>query len=242
MVLVNLAKTKSIAHQIDLTSGDLDEVIQLYRQALNLRPFGHPDRSATLLQLAQTLLFRYEKEGHNEADADEINDLMIKPQPFPDDTHERRAADLLLETLERCRVVNSGSLAELNQLVWKLEQSAMMPPEGYFDIPQRLINLSAALWRRYNQHSEPGDLDRLLDLNKRTLQLLPGRHPDRLPVLRTLGSVLLKLFETRGDHDYLKQLISPSENALQLIPEGHPERPYWVTSELRPHHALLMHT
>ncbi|KAF8551788.1 hypothetical protein OG21DRAFT_1498872 [Imleria badia] len=232
VVLVNLAKTKFIGHQIDPASGKLDESIQLYRQALDLRPPGHPDRSVTLLQLAQTLLFRYEKEGYNESDADDIKDLMTKPQPFPDDTHERRAADLMLETLERCRVVNSGSLPELNQLIRKLEQSMMVPPDGYFDIPQRLINLSTALWRHYTKHGEPGssDLDRLLDINKQALQLLPGRHPDRISVLTILGAVLRRLFEIRGDLSYLQQLIAPSEEALQLVPEGHPERSYWVTN------------
>lgn len=241
VVLVNLAKARFISSQIDPTSANLDEPIQLYQQALDLRSSGHPDRPATLLQLAQALLFRYEKQGCNESDADEINKLMTNPQDFTEDSHEYRAADLVLETLERCRVVNSGNSDKLDNLIRKLEDSVKVPPNGYFDIPQRLINLSTALWRRYKQRGKLDDLDHLLEINKQTLQLLPGRHPDRLPVLRTVGVILWRLFEIRGDLSYLKQLISPSEEALQLIPEGYPERPYWVNSELLRHNFVDAH-
>jgi tetratricopeptide (TPR) repeat protein len=241
VVLVNLAKAKFLSSQIDLTSTNLDESIPLYQQALDLRPSGHPDRPATLLQLAQALLFRYEKQGCNESDADEIKKLMTNPQDFTEDSHECRAADLVLETLERCRVVNSGNSDKLENLIRKLEDSVKVPPNDYFDIPQRFINLSTALWRRYKKHGKLDDLDHLLGINKQALQLLPGRHPDRLPVLRIVGVILWRLFEIHGDLSYLEQLISPSVEALQLIPEGYPERPYWVGSELLHHNFVDAH-
>ncbi|KAI6104037.1 hypothetical protein EDD16DRAFT_1638819 [Pisolithus croceorrhizus] len=230
VVLVNFAKANFISYRTDPTSANLDELIGLYRQALDQRCPGHSDRPATLLQLAQILLFHYEKQGCDESVADEIYQLMSEFWDFPRDSHERRAADLVLETLERCRVVSTGSLAELDELVQKLEYSAMAPPHGYFDIPQRLINLNNTLWRRYEKRGERCDLDRSLEINKHALGLLPARAPDRLPVLRTLGAPLWRLFEIYGDISYLRELIALNEEALQLIPEGHPERSYWVTN------------
>lgn len=150
---------------------------------------------------------------------------------FSEDTHERRAADLVLDTLERYRVVHSGGLTELDELVQKLKQNAKVSLEGYFDKPQRLINLSAILWERYRKRSDLSDLDELLEVNEQALQLLPSRHPDRLPCLRTLRAVFRKLFEIRADHSYLVKLCPLSDEALQLIPDGHPERSQWVTSE-----------
>jgi hypothetical protein len=179
VVLVNLAKAKFISYQLDPTSANFDESIQFCREALDLRHPGHPDRPATLLQLAQTLLFRYEKQGCNEPIADEIDALMTEPQDFSEDSHERRAADLVLETLRRCRVVNSGSLAELDKLVGELKHSAMVPPDGYFDRPQRLINLSTTLWKRYEKRGELSDLERLIAMAKEALQLIPEGHPER---------------------------------------------------------------
>ncbi|KAI6105169.1 hypothetical protein EV401DRAFT_1873870, partial [Pisolithus croceorrhizus] len=231
VVLVNFAKAKLTEYRTDPTSAALDELIRLYRQALDRRGPGHPDRPATLLQLAQTLLFHYEKQGDDESVASEIHELMSEFQDFSRDSHERRAADLVLETLERCRIVNSGSLAELDELIEKLERSAAVPPHGYFDIPQRLINLSITRWRRYEKGGKRWDLDRSLETNKQVLELFSARGPDRHSDIRTLGSPLRKLFEICGDLSYLRELIAFSEEASQLIPEGHPEHPYWVTSE-----------
>ncbi|KAI6039499.1 hypothetical protein EDC04DRAFT_2684780 [Pisolithus marmoratus] len=239
VVLVNLARAKFINHRTDPTTTNLDESISLYREALDLRPAGHLDRPATLLQLAQTLLFRYENQGCDESVADEINKLMIESQDCSEDTHERRAADLVLETLERCRVVNSGSLAELSELVLRLEHSAMVPPDRYFDRPQRLINLSTTLWRRHEKHGELGDLDRALEINKQALRSLPPLDPDRLSGLRTLSDALRKSVEIHRDFSYLREVNMLHEEALQLIPEGHPAWPYWVTNS-RSHRGEML--
>ena len=241
MVLVNLGQAKFVRHRIDPKSTDFDELILLYRDALALRRPGHPDRPATLLQLAQTLLYRYEKEGCDESVADEIRELMTEPQTFPENSHECRAADLVLDTLKRCRVVNSGSLSELEELVQRLKRSAAMPPDGYFDRPQRLINLGIALWRRYEEHGELSDLEHSLEKSEQALELLQGRHLDRLPGLRTLAAVLWGLFQIRGDFNYLMKLGALTKEALQLTPKGHPERTYWVIGELLSNTNLLVH-
>ena len=235
VVLVNLGQAKFVRHRIDPKSTDFDELILLYRDALELRRPGHPDRPATLLQLAQTLLYRYEKEGCDESVADEIRELMTEPQTFSENSHECRAADLILDTLERCRVVNSGSVAELEELVQRLKRSAAMPPDGYFDRPQRLINLGIALWKRYGELGELSDLEHSSEKCEQALQLLPSRHPDRFLALRTLTAILWELFQTHGNVSHLKKLSTLCEEALQLIPGRHPKRVYCDASELLQH-------
>ncbi|KAI6097046.1 hypothetical protein F5141DRAFT_1150704 [Pisolithus sp. B1] len=115
----------------------------------------------------------------------------------------------------------------------------MVPPDGYFDRPQRLINLSTTLWRRYEGRGELSDLDRSLDINKQVLQLLQCRHPDRLSSLRILNVALWKLYEIRGDLSYLRELIGLKKEALQFIPDGHPERLYWISDSKSRHVETL---
>ncbi|KAF8119610.1 hypothetical protein EV363DRAFT_1196714 [Boletus edulis] len=229
VVLVNLAKAKCITCHVDPTNADLDTVILLCQEALNLRRPGHPDRPATLLQFAQSLLFRYEKQGHTQSVADKINELMSEIRDLPEDTHERRAADLVLDTLRRCRVVNSGSLAELDTLVQKLKDDVQAHPDDYFDKPQRLVNLSTTLWRRYERHGILGDLDHLSVICEQGLRLLPTHHPDRLLCLRTFSVILWQLFVIRRDVGDLGKLIALSKDALKLTPEGHPDHSYWAS-------------
>ena len=227
VVLANLARAKFISHKIDPTSANLDDVIQFYGQALRLRLPGHLDRPATLLQLAQTLLFRYEEQGSSKSVADEIKTLMAELQGFPADSHELRALELVRISLKRCEVTKSGSLAELNELVWELEHDAEVPPDNYFDRPQRMMNLGIALRGRYEKNGQITDLDKSLEITKRALHLLPARHPDKLFGVRTLGAVLWTLCEIRGDLSYLRNLIDLSEEVLELLPEGHSARSYW---------------
>ncbi|KAG6371696.1 hypothetical protein JVT61DRAFT_9037 [Boletus reticuloceps] len=226
VVLVNLANVKFIRYQIDPTGSDLNALSLLYDEALKLRRPGHPDRPATLLLLAQTLLFCYEKQGHTQSAADKINELMSEFRDLPEDTPERRAADLMLDTLKRCRVVNSGSLAELDKLIQQLNDNAKAHLDGYFDKPQRLINLGTTLWRRYEQRGERSDLDESLAMNEQALQLLPK----------------WRLFEINEELRHLGKVIALGEEALQLISEGHPERPYWVASSKRHLAETLEHS
>ncbi|KAN0087968.1 hypothetical protein V8E55_006589 [Tylopilus felleus] len=226
VVLVNLGKAKFVRLRIDLKSTDFNELILLYRNALTFRPPGHLDRPVTLLQIAQILLFRYEQQGCNESVANKIRELVTEPQTFSENSHEYRAADLILDTLERCRVVNSGSASELGELVQRLKRSAAMPPDGYFDRPQRLINLGITLWRRYEEHRDHRDLEHSSEKSEQALQLLPSRHPDRFLALRTLTAISWELFQIRGNVSHLEKLSALCEEALQLIPGRHHKRIY----------------
>ena len=235
VVLVNLGKAKFVRLRIDLKSTDFNELILLYRNALTFRPPGHLDRPVTLLQIAQILLFRYEQQGCNESVANKIRELVTEPQTFSENSHEYRAADLILDTLERCRVVNSGSASELGELVQRLKRSVAMPPDGYFDRPQRLINLGITLWRRYEEHRDHRDLEHSSEKSEQALQLLPSRHPDRFLALRTLTAISWELFQIRGNVSHLEKLSALCEEALQLIPGRHHKRIYCDASELLQH-------
>ena len=53
-----------------------------------------------------------------------------------------------------------------------------MPPDDYFDGPQRLINLAIVLYRRDEEHRELSDLEHSLEKSEQALQLLPPScHP-----------------------------------------------------------------
>ncbi|KAI6011051.1 hypothetical protein PISMIDRAFT_15646 [Pisolithus microcarpus 441] len=102
VALTNLAKAKFMSYRADPTGADPDESIRLYQEAHNLHRPDHPDGSTTVLRLAQLFLFRYEEQGCNEPVAREIEKLLTPSHDLPEDSHECRAADLVLETLRRC--------------------------------------------------------------------------------------------------------------------------------------------
>ena len=183
-VLVNFAKAKFISYQIDPTNADLDNLISLYRQALELHPPGHPGRPATLLQLAQALLFHYEKQRYNKSItdveessiADEIESLMAEVSKICHrDSFESRAAGLVLQTLKRYQVLVRAELVQVGEL----ERSVEMPPLWHFDRLYRMINLSVALHKLFEL---TGDLDRLeksISVIEEAVQLISDGHTRR---------------------------------------------------------------
>ncbi|KAF8417895.1 hypothetical protein L210DRAFT_3427665, partial [Boletus edulis BED1] len=182
VVLVNLAKAKFLGYQIDPTSSDLNALSLLYDEALDLRRPGHPDRPATLLLLAQTLLFCYEKQGHTQSVADKINELMSEFRDLPEDTPERRAADLRLinlgTTLWR-RYEQRGGRSDLDESLAMNEQALQLLPSRAPDRLPCLKTLNAVEWRLFEISEELSHLGKVIALGEEALQLISEGHPER---------------------------------------------------------------
>jgi hypothetical protein len=73
--LFNLATAKFVSCQADGRHLDLDIPINLFQDALDLRPTDHPDRAITQLHLAIALLSRFAKRG-SQTDADAAKELL----------------------------------------------------------------------------------------------------------------------------------------------------------------------
>ena len=145
--------------QIDRGTPKLSISVSYYREALELRHVGHPDRPVTMLHLAEVLLYQYGKLGFEEIPG-EVTKLTSGVQDSClADSYERRAADLALQTYALYRAIGSGSLADIDMMIPALRQAAQDILRGYFDELQRLTNLVLALWIRYRFLGDLRDLD-----------------------------------------------------------------------------------
>jgi tetratricopeptide (TPR) repeat protein len=157
--------------RIDRGPTELSTCISYYREALELRLVGHPDRPATLLHLAEVLLYRYGKLGLEEFPGEIMEFASEVRGRCSMDSHERRAADLALQTYALYRAILSGSLADIDKLIPTLRQAIEDIPHDYFDKPQRLSNLSLALRIRYEFYDDVGDLDESIATHEEALRL-----------------------------------------------------------------------
>lgn len=216
-VLRNLATAKFLDCQISGTYASLDATISLYREALDLCHVGDPDRPGTLLYLAHALVYRHDKQGYEESVTAEVEKLMAEVRDACSlDSHEHRAAELVLQTCARCGVMNSSSPVGLYELISDLDLAAQAPPSDYFDRPQRMHNLALALLRRFELLGELGDLKRSIVGHEEAIRLAPASHPDRPVMLSRLGVSLLRRYLTD-----LERSISTSETTLQWSPQSH---------------------
>ena len=217
-VMRNLAMAYLLDYQINSTYGNLDKTISLHREALDWCSFGHSDRPATLVYLAQALVYRYDKQGCDESVGSEIKKLVAEVRNVCSvDSHEYRAAGLVLQTCTRCRVENNINSADLDELISELDLAAQAPPSDSFDRPQRLYNLGIILLKQYELRGDISDLDKSIAIHEEAIGLTPVGHPDRTGIITSLCVSLAKRFERARNLPDLKA-------ALQWVPQVNVDR------------------
>jgi len=181
--------------QIDRGTAKLSTSISYYREALELRHAGHPDRPATLLHLVAVLLYQYGKLGFEEIPGEIVELASEALASCSADSHEHQAAGLTLQTYTLYRAIGSGSLADIDSLIPTLRQATQDIHQDYFHNLQRLTNLALALWIRYEFSGDLRDLDESIATHEAVMRFacFTLNSPDHTQLLNeranaTLGS------------------------------------------------------
>ncbi|KAF9232419.1 TPR-like protein [Melanogaster broomeanus] len=214
--LHNLANALSRRFEQRGDGKDLDEAIQHHRTALQLRPEGHPDCSASLINLAN----QGDGKDLDEAIQHHITALQLMPEGDP-----LCSASLnnLATALSR-QFEQQGDGKDLDKAIQHHRTALQLLPEGHPDCSASLNNLATALSTRFEQQGDGKDLDEAIQHHRTALQLRPEGHPDHSASLNNLATALSTRFEQQGDGKDLEEAIQHHRTALQLRPEGHPLR------------------
>jgi tetratricopeptide (TPR) repeat protein len=202
----------------------LADAIDLHREALSLRPAGHPSRPNSLGNLANAFLTQYVHTGdvkkleeaidlHREA-------LTLRPRGHPD-----RASSLcdLAEAL-RMRYEQTGDAEELSATTDLHQEALSLRPEGHPKRASSFCNFANALVVQYRQAGDVEKLTKATSLLREAVLLCPPGHPDRSLLVNNLASVLMVHYEQSGNTEDLTEVISLSRETLAMYSEGHPER------------------
>ncbi|KAG1848472.1 CHAT domain-containing protein [Suillus subluteus] len=203
---------------------DLDEAIDLHRAALALCPLGHPDRSISLNNLADSLNVRFEQRGAL-PDLDETIELYravlaLCPQDHPD----RSMSLYHLAISLRIRFEQQGALPNLDEAIDLYRAALALCPLGHPDRSMSLNRLGNSLNTRFEQRGALPDLNGAIELNRAALALCPLGHSGRSMSLNNLANSLLARFEQQGALSGLDAAIELHGAALVLCPLGHPDR------------------
>ena len=177
---------------------DLNEAVQLLREALSLRPHGHPERSASLHNLANILQTRFKQNGStddlNEAVQLHREALSLQPHGHPG---RSSSLDSLASSLQT-RFEQSGSTDDLNEAVELHREALSLCPHGHPNRSSSLNNLAGSLQTRFKQNGSTDDLNEAVELHREALSLFPHGHPNRSASLNNLASSLGTRFEQNG--------------------------------------------
>ncbi|KAG2099598.1 uncharacterized protein F5147DRAFT_814041 [Suillus discolor] len=187
---------------------DLDESIELHRDALLLRPRGHPDRSMSLNNLANSLRDRFLQHGIM-SDLDEAIELdqaalLLRPR-----SHSDRFSSLnnLANSLGD-RFLQRGIMSDLDEAIELHQYALLLRPRGHSDRSSSLNNLAISLRDRFEQCGITSDLDEAIELHREALLLRPCSHPERSSSLNDLALSLQDRFHQRGVQSDIHEAFS----------------------------------
>jgi len=202
----------------------IEEAIDLGREALQLCPSGHPERSVSLTCLAHHLYDRYNQFGMM-SDLEEAiilnrEALNLRSQGHPERSQSLNNLAVDLST----RYDQLGGMEDLGEAIVLDREALDLRPQGHPNRSQSLNNLAVDLSTRYNELGRMEDLDEAIALDREALNLSPQGHPGRSLSLNNLANRLSTRYNWFGGVEDLDEAIVLDREALDLRPQGHPVR------------------
>ncbi|KAH8103699.1 CHAT domain-containing protein [Phellopilus nigrolimitatus] len=206
-------------------SDSYEESITLHRDALELRPPGHPDRSVSLSNLVKAMRTRFEQTGRME-DLEKCialyrGALDLHPLGHP---HHSGFINNLAEAM-RTHFEQTGRMEDLEECIALHRDALELRPPGHPDCSVSLRNLGNGLFTRFEQIGRMEDLEEAIVLHRDALEMCPPGHPHRSSSLDNLAVAVRARFEQTGRIEDLEEAIALHHDTLELRPPGHPGRP-----------------
>ncbi|KAG2344406.1 hypothetical protein BDR05DRAFT_999166 [Suillus weaverae] len=200
---------------------DIDSITSLFREALVLRPQGHPDHPLYLYHVTEALSWRHIYQ-HTTADICESAQLYYKLLSLcPEGTYLRSIAagangvDYVIRECNKLPTDASDECIHLGRVVLEL------CPLGHQQRPLALSQLIAALGSRFKQCGSVNDLDECIQCGREAVSLCSEGNSHRAAYLIILAdSLQSRLYHQNNPRD-LNEAISLFEEALRLHPVGH---------------------
>ncbi|KAG1762363.1 CHAT domain-containing protein [Suillus occidentalis] len=205
---------------------DIDSIISLFREALALRPQGHPDHPLSLYHLTEALNWRYSEE-RTAVSIHESAQLYYKLLPLcPEGTYlcgivaGTDGVDYVIRACNKLPKDSSDEGILLRRVVLEF------CPRDNNHRPKALDRLAWALLTRFNQTGNIDDLDECIKCGREAKSLCPEDHSERDSYLNNLASSLRSRFNHQGNFNDLTEAITLYEEALRLCPVGHKSRDF----------------
>ncbi|KAG1721703.1 CHAT domain-containing protein [Suillus lakei] len=210
---------------------DIDSTTSLFRDALALRPQGHPDHLLSLYHLIDTLHRRYTKE-HTAVYIHESAQLYCKLLPLcPEGTYLRSIAagangvDYVINECNKLPInASDDDSIHLRRIVLEL------CPLGNERRPEALDNLSWAVLTRFEQRGDIDDIDESIQVRREAVSLCPEGHSGLDTYLNNLAYSLTSRFNHQMKSYDLNEAISLYEEVLRLHPVGHKSRDFTLNN------------
>ncbi|KAJ7215907.1 CHAT domain-containing protein [Mycena pura] len=221
-ILVRFTVPAGFAQQGDIR--DINEAIDLHREALGLHTPSHLDRGVSLHKLGFALLTRFE-EQEDMRDIDEAIDLYREALSLHSPPHPDRGSSLNdLATAILSRYKQQGDERDINEAI-ELNREALALCEALDPDREDFLNsLANAVRTRFEHQGDTRDIGEAIELLQEALAICPATHPGRGSLLSDLANTFLTRFQKQGDIKDINEAIDLYKKALTLCEKHDPDR------------------
>ncbi|OQD86479.1 hypothetical protein PENSOL_c086G06413, partial [Penicillium solitum] len=200
---------------------DLEEAIQVSRQAVQATPNNHPDLGGRLHRLSFDLRRRFER-------TEELDDLeeMIRVsrqavQATPNDHPDLGGRLHRLSFDLRRRFERTEELDDLEEMIRVSRQAVQATPNDHPDLGGRLYNLGTDLEARYDRKGQTDDLEESIRMSRQAIAATQKNHSDIPKLFCDLGEKLNTRYRRKGKIEDIEEAIQLSRQAVQATPNDH---------------------
>ena len=200
---------------------DLKKAVQAARKAVSETPDEHPERFASLNNLANKLRTRYERIG-DKADLEEAIRLARQASSITADAYSNH---VVLHNLGLClgaRYEQTGNMADLEASIGLIRQAVDAMPDGHRNRANFLDNLGNMLSLRYKRLGYLTDLDEAIKAARRAVNTTSDDQSSRVSRLSNLADTLQDRYSETADMGDLEEAIQLARQAVHATPDDHP--------------------
>ncbi|KAJ6527473.1 hypothetical protein B0H19DRAFT_1243293 [Mycena capillaripes] len=227
VILARFEFPAGFAQQGDMK--DINEAIDLHREALGLHTPSHLDRGISLEKLGFALLTRF-KEKEDMRDIDEAIDLYREALSLHSPPHPDRGSSLNdLATAILSRYKQQGDERDINEAI-ELNREALalcepLDPDREDFVREDFLNsLANAVRTRFEHQGDTRDIDEAIELLQEALAICPATHPGRGSLLSDLANTFLTRFQKQGDTRDISEAIDLHKKSVALCDKHDPDR------------------
>ena len=226
-VLAKIAARRQARFDRSGVQKEIDEAIDVGRDAVAATPAGHPARARRLNMLGTALHARF---GRTWAQAD-LDAAIEAFHAAVDATPPGRPLYLCnLGVALQTRFERMGALADLDAAIEAGQAAVDATPPGHPSRALYLTNLGNSLQARFGRTGALADLDAAIKAGQAAVDATRPRHPDRVLYLFNLGTAMQLRFERTGALADLDAAIEAGQAAVDATPPGHPDRALFLSN------------
>ncbi|KAE9394823.1 TPR-like protein [Gymnopus androsaceus JB14] len=209
-------------------SGDTSQIenaVQLWKQAVELIPNGHAKKPALLSNLGSA----YESRFGHLGDLSDIGNAIVAIKQaieLTPDGHADKPAQLSnLGGTYLSQFGHLGELSDIENAIVALRQAVELTADGHAKRPTRLSNLGSAYRSRFSHLGDLSDIESGIVALKQAVELSPDGHAKKPSLLNNLGNAYQSRFSHLGDIGDIESAIGALKQAVELTPDGHAKKP-----------------